>query len=121
MTQTNQSDTEIRMKYERSFTRWKEMPIATIPTPNGMPPTDTLPVIPPHIADSVDISTCNMRCDRSISTCLRDSAGEGNTFSSPPCYLPPHACYTISLVSCIQVSRTLKTVFSRSPPYHMGV
>ena len=59
MIQTNQSDTEIRMKYERSFTRWKEMPIATIPTPNGMPPTDTLPVIPPHIADSVDISTCN--------------------------------------------------------------
>ena len=48
MIQTNQSDTEIRMKYERSFTRWKEMPIATIPTPNGIPPTDTLPAIPPR-------------------------------------------------------------------------
>ena len=32
MIQPNQCDTEIRMKYERSFTRRKEMPIATIPT-----------------------------------------------------------------------------------------
>ena len=32
MIQPNQRDTEIRMKYERSFTHRKEMPIATIPT-----------------------------------------------------------------------------------------